>query len=98
MPTGEDELEPEGPIRVVLVDDQRLVRDGVRLILEHEGFDVVRECSDGDEVNEALGEVEADVVLMDMRMRRMSGAEAIERLRKLVDPPPVLVLTTYDDD
>jgi DNA-binding NarL/FixJ family response regulator len=84
--------------RVLLVDDQRLVRDGVRLILEHGGFEVARECSDGDEVTDAIRETPVDAVLMDMRMRRMSGAEAIEQLRRLPDPPPVLVLTTYDDD
>jgi DNA-binding NarL/FixJ family response regulator len=85
-------------IRVIIVDDQRLVRDGIRMILQRSDFVVARECSDGDEVIEALDEVEADVVLMDMRMKRVGGAEAIVRMRRLADPPPVLVLTTYDDD
>ena len=98
METDDLPEEELASIRVMLVDDQRLVRDGVRLILEHEGFEVVRECSDGDEVEEALADVPSDVVLMDMRMRRMNGAEAIEHMRRLSDPPPVLVLTTYDDD
>jgi DNA-binding NarL/FixJ family response regulator len=98
MTSNEPAVDEEAMVRVILVDDQRLVRDGVRLILEHGGFDVVRECADGDEVEEALADVPTDIVLMDMRMRRMSGAEAIEQMRRLADPPPVLVLTTYDDD
>jgi DNA-binding NarL/FixJ family response regulator len=90
---------PGVPFGVVIVDDQRLVRDGIRLILEQgNDFRVVRECSDGDEVVSTLREIDADVVLMDMRMKRVGGAEAITRLRRLTDPPPVLVLTTYDDD
>jgi DNA-binding NarL/FixJ family response regulator len=58
----------------------------------------VGECTDGDEVVEAVRDFNPDVVLMDMRMKRVGGAEAIARLRRLDSPPPVLVLTTYDDD
>jgi DNA-binding NarL/FixJ family response regulator len=95
-----DADEPEAEtVSVVVVDDQPLVRDGVRLILERGGaFEVVHECTDGDEVVDALRNVDADVVLMDMRMKRVGGAEAIARLRRRDDAPPVLVLTTYDDD
>ena len=86
-------------LRVMIVDDQRLVRDGLRLILEHGGdFEIVCECSDGDEVESALARVRVDVVLMDMRMKRVDGAEAIRRMRARSDTPPVLVLTTYGDD
>jgi DNA-binding NarL/FixJ family response regulator len=89
----------DGPIRVLLVDDQRLVRDGVRLILERgDVFDVVGECADGDEVIDTLVRLDVDVVLMDMRMKRVGGAEATLRLRAMPDAPPVLVLTTFDDD
>jgi DNA-binding NarL/FixJ family response regulator len=95
----DDDLPPSGPIRVLIVDDQRLVRDGVRLILERgDTFDVVGECDDGDEVLDALALVEVDVVLMDMRMKHIGGAEATAELRRLSDAPPVLVLTTFDDD
>jgi DNA-binding NarL/FixJ family response regulator len=87
------------PFNVVIVDDQRLVRDGIRMIVEHgDTCVVVSECSDGDEVVEMLRTVDADIVLMDMRMKRVGGAEAIAEIRELEDAPPVLVLTTYDDD
>lgn len=87
------------PFNVVIVDDQRLVRDGIRLIVEHgDACVVVSECSDGDEVVDVLRTVDADVVLMDMRMKRVGGADAIAQIRRLADAPPVLVLTTYDDD
>jgi DNA-binding NarL/FixJ family response regulator len=86
-------------IRVVLVDDQPLVRTGLRRILApREGFDVVAECGDGDEVEAAVDAYRPDLVIMDARMKRMGGAEATERLRARADAPPVLVLTTFDDD
>jgi DNA-binding NarL/FixJ family response regulator len=86
-------------IRVLLVDDQELVRAGLRRILHlDEGFDIVGECEDGDEVEEAVGRLDPDVVLMDVRMKRVDGAEATRRLGAREDAPPVLVLTTFDDD
>jgi DNA-binding NarL/FixJ family response regulator len=85
-------------IGIVLVDDQRLVRTGLQRILsESDGFRVVAECSDGAEVLEVLGRNDVDVVLMDIRMRGMDGIEATRRVRA-ADGPPVLVLTTFDDD
>jgi DNA-binding NarL/FixJ family response regulator len=95
----EESIPGDDLVSIVVVDDQRLVRDGFRLILEQSGgFDIVGECTDGDEVVEAVRDFNPDVVLMDMRMKRVGGAEAIARLRRLDSPPPVLVLTTYDDD
>jgi DNA-binding NarL/FixJ family response regulator len=86
-------------IRVVLVDDQPLVRTGLRRILApREGFEVVAECSDGDEVEAAVDAHRPDLVIMDARMKRVGGAEATRRLRRRPDTPPVLVLTTFDDD
>jgi DNA-binding NarL/FixJ family response regulator len=86
-------------IRVLLVDDQPLVRAGLRRILRpRDGFEIAGECDDGDEVVDAVARVEPDVVLMDMRMKRVDGAEATRRVRALAAPPPVLVLTTFDDD
>jgi DNA-binding NarL/FixJ family response regulator len=86
-------------IRVLLVDDQPLVRAGMRLILEPEpGIEIVGECSDGDEVLAAVDRWTPDVVIMDIRMRRMDGATATRVLRERPDAPPVLVLTTFDDD
>jgi DNA-binding NarL/FixJ family response regulator len=91
-------------IRVLLVDDQQLVRTGLARILRPKmGFEVVGECEDGDQVEQAVDELKPDVVVMDVRMRRMDGAEATRRLRERAGgdgagSPPVLVLTTYDDD
>jgi DNA-binding NarL/FixJ family response regulator len=86
-------------IRVLLVDDQALIRDGLARILgPADGFEVVGECSDGDEVPDAVGRARPDVVLMDLRMRRVNGIEAITRLRAEPDAPAVLVVTTFDED
>jgi DNA-binding NarL/FixJ family response regulator len=86
-------------IRVLLVDDQALVRDGLARILgPDDGFEVVGECSDGDEVPDALARAPADVVLMDLRMRRVDGIAAITRLTAAAHPPAVLVVTTFDED
>jgi DNA-binding NarL/FixJ family response regulator len=85
--------------RVLLVDDQELVRSGLtRILRRRDGFLVVGECEDGDQVVAAVEELEPDVVVMDLRMRRMSGIEATAELRRRPDGPPVLVLTTFDDD
>jgi DNA-binding NarL/FixJ family response regulator len=86
-------------IRVLLVDDQQLVREGLRRILHpEEGFEIAGECSDGTEVADAVARLEPDVVVMDVRMKDVDGVEATRRLRDEPDPPPVLVLTTFDED
>lgn len=86
-------------IRTLLVDDQDLVRSGLRRILRRkDGFDVVAECSDGDEVLDAVARYSPDVVVMDLRMKRMSGMDATRALRATSAPPPVLALTTFRDD
>jgi DNA-binding NarL/FixJ family response regulator len=86
-------------IRVLLVDDQELVRAGLRRILQTtDDLEVVAECGDGDEVGPAIREHRPDVVLMDVRMKRMDGVEATRRLRADNGAPPVLVLTTFDED
>lgn len=85
--------------RVVLVDDQELVRSGLRRILRpQEGFEIVAECADGDEVEATVADHAPDVVVMDLRMKRVDGIEATRRLRADDAGPPVLVLTTFDDD
>lgn len=89
----------DGPIRVLLVDDQELVRSGLKRILTpRDGFDVVGECADGGEVERAVGEQTPDVVVMDLRMKEVGGIEATGMIRARDDAPPVLVLTTFDDD
>lgn len=89
-------------LRVVLVDDQELVRSGLRRILRRrDGFEIVAECADGAEVPATLGALGpggVDVVLMDLRMRDVDGITATQRLTEDPDAPPVLVLTTFDDD
>lgn len=89
----------ESEVRVLLVDDQELVRSGLQRILRRrDGFEIVAECSDGREVPDALAAHEVDVVVMDLRMRHVDGIEATRRLRAMNDAPPVLALTTFDDD
>lgn len=86
-------------IRVLLVDDQELVREGLRRILHpDEGFEIAGECADGSAALEAVERVAVDVVVMDVRMKGMDGVEATRRLRERSGAPPVLVLTTFDDD
>jgi DNA-binding NarL/FixJ family response regulator len=86
-------------IRVLLVDDQELVRTGLRGILRTPfGFEVVGECADGGEVTAAVEATAPDVVLMDVRMPFTDGVQATLRLRQRGDSPPVLALTTFDDD
>lgn len=85
-------------IAVLLVDDQDLVRSGLRRILRRkDGFVVAAECSDGDEVLDALAEQSVDVVVMDLRMKRVDGIEATRRLAE-AGGPPVLALTTFNED
>jgi DNA-binding NarL/FixJ family response regulator len=85
-------------IAVLLVDDQELVRSGLRRILRRkDGFLIVAECGDGDEVPDAVAEYRPDVVVMDLRMKRVDGIEATRRLTA-TGSPPVLALTTFDDD
>ena len=89
----------EPSVKVVLVDDQELVRSGLRRILRRkDGFEIVAECGDGSEVEEAVRRHRPDVVVMDLRMRDVDGIEATRRLTLHATAPPVLVLTTFDDD
>ena len=86
------------PLRVVLVDDQPLVRAGIAFILSTEpGIDVASEAANGELGVVAVADHRPDVVLMDVRMPVMDGLEATRRIRA-DGGPPVLVLTTFDDD
>ena len=87
------------PIRVVLVDDQQMVRAGFRMLVEsQDDLVVVGEAGDGEEALRLLSEVEADVVLMDVRMPRLDGVETTRRLDPGDTGPRVIVLTTFDLD
>ncbi|HEY8817123.1 MAG TPA: response regulator transcription factor [Candidatus Dormibacteraeota bacterium] len=86
-------------IKVFIVDDQALIRDGLRTMLElDEGISVVGEAADGSAVLEAVQRTRPDIVLMDIRMPGVDGLEATRRLLRRPGGPKVLVLTTYDAD
>jgi DNA-binding NarL/FixJ family response regulator len=86
-------------IRVALVDDQQLVRAGFRMVIDSQpDLRVVAQASNGEEAVQVLGEIETDVVLMDVRMPRMDGIEATRRITALPSSPKVVVLTTFDLD
>ncbi|HYH23708.1 MAG TPA: response regulator transcription factor, partial [Blastococcus sp.] len=88
-----------GPIRVVLVDDDPLVRAGLSLMLGGSAeLEIVGEAGDGAEGLEVIARTRPDVVLMDIRMPRMDGLTATQRLSEQPDPPKVIVLTTFDAD
>ncbi len=86
-------------IRLMLVDDQRLMRDGLRTILELEpDLKVIAEAENGKRALEAYAEHQPDVVLMDIRMPEMDGVEATRQLVGLNSQALIIILTTFDDD
>jgi DNA-binding NarL/FixJ family response regulator len=86
-------------VRVLLVDDQELIRTGLRGILrERYGFAVVGELTSGEGVLDAVTELAPHVVVMDVRMPRVDGVSATRALRSVAETPPVLVLTTFEDE
>jgi DNA-binding NarL/FixJ family response regulator len=86
-------------IRVVLVDDQTLVRQGIRTLLELAGdITIVSEASDGDDALIAIGRERPDVVLLDVRMPKKNGLDVLRDLKRAGAVPPIILLTTFDDD
>jgi len=86
-------------LRVLLADDHQVVRVGLHAMLDPSpDIEVVGEAGDGAEAIALVGDLDPDVVLMDLRMPKMDGVAAIARLRELAPAVPVLVLTTYDTD
>ncbi|MER7921054.1 MULTISPECIES: response regulator transcription factor [unclassified Streptomyces] len=94
--------EPEGekkPARVVVADDQTVVREGIVMLLGLlPGVEVLGAAGDGEEAVRLVGELAPDVVLMDLRMPRCDGVEATRRIREQYPGTQVVVLTTYADD
>lgn len=89
----------ERPLRLLLVDDQPLLRVGFRMVLEsEEGLEVVGEAADGAEAVRLTRELAPDVVLMDVRMPRMDGIEATRLIAAAQSPARVIILTTFDLD
>jgi DNA-binding NarL/FixJ family response regulator len=85
--------------RVLIADDQALVRRGFRMILETEpDLEVVGEAADGEQAVTLVGELRPDVVLMDVRMPGVDGIEATRRITAAADAPRVVMLTTFDMD
>lgn len=86
-------------IRVVLIDDQTLVRGGIRALLElADDISIVGEAADGRDGAEVVRREHPDVLLLDVRMPEMSGIELLRDLRASSDLPPTILLTTFDDD
>jgi len=86
-------------LRLVIADDHLIVREGLRLILETEpGFELIGEASDGAEAIQLATELQPDVILMDLRMPRLDGLTAIERLGKEQPHIAIVILTTFNED
>lgn len=92
-------MSKEEIIKVCLVDDQTLVRQGIRSLLElSDSIRVVAEAGDGAQAVETIPRVNPDVVLLDMRMPGMSGLDVLNALASANHLPPTIILTTFDDD
>jgi DNA-binding NarL/FixJ family response regulator len=88
-----------GPVRVLIVDDDALVRAGLRTMLGGAaGIEVIGEAADGTEILRTLDHHRADVILLDVRMPKLDGLGAPELVRSQPSPPAVLMLTTFDTD
>lgn len=88
-----------GTIRVLVVDDQTLVRQGIRSLLGlASDIEVVGDAADGEAALPMIAELLPDIVLLDIRMPKLDGLGVLDALAKTSSPPPCLVLTTFDDD
>jgi DNA-binding NarL/FixJ family response regulator len=86
-------------MRVLLADDQTLIRQGIRGLLELDPeFQIAGEAEDGDQALKLISELKPDVALLDVRMPGKDGVQVVQALRKRGDSTPVILLTTFDDD
>jgi DNA-binding NarL/FixJ family response regulator len=93
------EAEAGSVVRVLIVDDQGLIREGLRTLLELEGgIEIVGEAVDGPGGIAAFASTSPDIVLMDIRMPGMDGVEATKRIREANPAAKILILTTFDED
>lgn len=88
-----------GVIRVCLVEDQTLVRQGIQTLLDLvDDIDVVAEAKDGEEALRMIPQIKPDVVLLDMYLPKRNGLEVLNELKQSAALPPTLILTTFDED
>lgn len=86
-------------IRMMIVDDQRMIREGLKLMLQHaDGIETVAEAADGIEALDAIRDKPIDVALVDIRMPRMDGPTLIAEVKTIAPRMRCIVLTTFDDD
>jgi len=86
------------PIRVMLADDHQVLRDSLKLLLEHNGCEVVGEASSGEEALALAAKVRPQVLVLDLEMPGVGGLAVIHRIVKLSPAPQVLILSAYDDE
>ncbi len=86
-------------IKIMIVDDQALIREGLRMILSlNDELEVIQEATNGKEALEALDKVVPDVILMDIRMPILDGVEATKAIKKLYPDTKIIILTTFNED
>jgi NarL family two-component system response regulator YdfI len=99
MVREEERMPVSTPIRILVADDHRIVREGLRLILEsQEGFTLVGEAADGADAVRLAADLHPDVILMDLRMPGMDGITAIQKIRAADPQAAIVILTTYNED
>ena len=86
-------------IRICLVEDQTIVREGLLSLLRMvEDFEVVAQASDGEEAVRLISQCSPQVVLLDVRLPKLDGLQVLEKIRERGKAPPTIILTTFDDD
>jgi two-component system response regulator NreC len=86
------------PIRIVLADNHALVRQGLKALLEREGFQVAGEASDGQEVIRVVADVHPDIAILDISMPILNGIDAARELKKSAERTKIILLTRHDED